>query len=309
MAGFWSEITRKLAEQWFSLLALPGALYLAVVATARVLGHPHALDIRYLGHQITSYAGHPAVTTLGGQIILLIAVLAGAAVVGLIAQFLGAVVENICLAAGWQSLSLPLRLPARWCVRVRRRRWDVADAAYQAEYRGALAPDPADRPDPARRHRAARIRDRIAVERPERPTWSGDRIHAAALRLDRDHHLDLATVWPALWLILPDTTRDELTAARLTLSRATTLAAWAVLYLPLGILWWPAVPLAVVIAATARHRIRGTSDTYATLLETTTRLHATALATQLGIDHTGPLTPQLGHTLTRHLHSRPPQDT
>jgi hypothetical protein len=70
-----------------------------------------------------------------------------------------------------------------------------------------------------------------------------------------------------------------------------------VLYLPVSILWWPAAPLAVVIAATAHHRIRTTTDTYATLLETTTRLHATALATQLGIDHTGPLTPQLGHTL------------
>lgn len=309
MAGFWSEVTKKLAEQWFSLLALPGALYLAVVATARILGHTHALDIRYLAHRITDYAGHPAATTVGGQVLLLIAVLAGAAAVGLIAQFLGAVIEFLCMAAGWQSLPWPLRQPARRLVRDRRRRWDAAEAGYRAEYRGALAPDPADRPDPARRHRAARIRDRIAAERPERPTYSGDRIHAAALRLDRDHHLDLATVWPALWISLPDTTRDEVTAARLAVSRATTLAAWALLYLPVAVLWLPAAPLAVVIAATARHRIRSTSDTYATLLETTTRLHATALAVQLGLDHAGPLTPQLGHTLTGHLRGRSSQES
>ncbi|MGW5381071.1 hypothetical protein [Nocardia sp. NPDC003963] len=309
MSGLWSEITKKLAEQWFSLLALPGALYLAVLAAARILGHTHVFDIRYLGDRITAYARDPAVTTVGGQILLLIAVLAGAAVVGLIAQFLGAVVEYLCLATRWQSWPLPLRRPARWCVLARRRRWDAADAVHRAEYRRALAPDPADRPDPARRQRAARIRNRIAVERPDRPTWSGDRIHAAALRLDHDHHLDLATVWPALWLTLPDTTRDELTAARLALSRATVLAAWAVLYLPVGILWWPAAPLAVVLAVTAHHRIRTTTDTYATLLETATRLHATALAAQLGIDHTGPLTAQLGHTLTHRLRSRPAPDT
>ncbi|MGW1740059.1 hypothetical protein ACWCPQ_14750 [Nocardia sp. NPDC001965] len=304
MSGLWSEITKKLAEQWFSVLALPGALYLAVVAAARTLGHTRVFDVRYLGDRITAYAGHPVVTTLGGQILLLAAVLAGAAVVGLIAQFLGAVVEYLCLAARWQSWPFPLRQPARWWSLVRRRRWDAADAVYRAEYRRALAPDPADRPDPARRQRVARIRDRIAVERPERPTWSGDRIHAAALRLDHDHHLDLATVWPALWLTLPDTIRDEIVAARLALSRATVLAAWAALYLPVGILWWPAVPIAVVVAATAHHRIRATTDTYATLLETTTHLYTAALATQLGIDHTGPLTPQLGHTLTHRLRSR-----
>ncbi|MGW5749525.1 hypothetical protein [Nocardia rhamnosiphila] len=64
--------------------------------------------------------------------------------------------------------------------------------------------------------------------------------------------------------------------------------------------WWPAALIGVVTAATARYRIRTATDAYATLLETATRLHAVSLATQLGIEHAGPLRPQLGRLLTRH---------
>ncbi|NKY30297.1 hypothetical protein [Nocardia gamkensis] len=74
------------------------------------------------------------------------------------------------------------------------------------------------------------------------------------------------------------------------------LAAWSVLYLALTVWWWPAAPLAVVIAETAHHRIRATTDTYATLLENAARLHTTT-------DHAGPLGPHLGHALTRYLRS------
>lgn len=50
---------------------------------------------------------------------------------------------------------------------------------------------------------------RIAQEQPARPTWIGDRIHAVITRLDRDYHLDLATIWPHLWLAMPETHPDR----------------------------------------------------------------------------------------------------
>ena len=187
----------------------------------------------------------------------------------------------------------------------RKLRWNTANAAYLREVQKALAPDPANRPDPAVRHRIAHARARIATEQPERPTWSGDRIQAVAVRLDRDYHLDLAALWPPLWLILPDTVRDQIINARTALSRATTLGAWSILYSVLTIWWWPAALLAVIIAATARRRTRAATETYATLLETSARLYSTTLATQLGIEHTGPLTTRLGRTLTHHLHTPP----
>ncbi|MFF3877863.1 hypothetical protein [Streptomyces sp. NPDC001978] len=36
---------------------------------------------------------------------------------------------------------------------------------------------------------------RIAAEEPARPAWSGDRLNAVAVRLERDHRLDLAAVF------------------------------------------------------------------------------------------------------------------
>ncbi|MFE1596580.1 hypothetical protein [Nocardia sp. NPDC058705] len=304
MGGLWSELAKKLAEKWFSLLVLPGALYLAVTGVALILGHTHALDAGRLTREITAYAKNPTATSTGGQVVLLVAALVGAGAIGLVAQGVGTFIERGVLASQWQRWPLPLRYVARRAVSRRRRQWDAADAAYVGEFRQALAPDPADRPDPGRRHRAAGARSRVAVERPDRPTWSGDRMHAVATRLDRDHHLDLATVWPCLWLTIPDADRAQISDARSALSRATTLAAWSILYLALTPWWWPAAAMAVVLAVSARHRMRSATDTYATLIEATTRLFAVALAERLGLDHTGPLTTRLGRTLTDHLDSR-----
>jgi hypothetical protein len=68
---------------------------------------------------------------------------------------------------------------------------------------------------------------RVAAEEPDRPTCSGHRIQAVTVRLERDHHLDLPVRWPHLWLILPETTRTEITTAEQALTRATTLGGVA----------------------------------------------------------------------------------
>ncbi|MGV9270716.1 hypothetical protein ACWDRR_39465 [Kitasatospora sp. NPDC003701] len=306
MAGLLDELGKKLAERWLSLLVLPGALYLAAAAAAATLGHGHALDSDRLTTRITDYAKAPVATTTGGQLVLLASILAGAAAAGVVAQALGALIERRVLAAGWRAWPRPLHDLAERVVHRRRQRWDTAHSIWRTEYQRAKAPDPAHRPDPKVRHRAARSRDLIAVERPDRPTWSGDRIHAASLRLEREYHLDLATVWPHLWLVLPDTVRGELTTARTALSRATTLGAWSALYALLTVWWWPATPLAAVLAATARHRTRAATDTYARLVEAAVRLHATDLVRRLGISDTNLLTKDLGRTLTSRLRTQLP---
>ncbi|MFJ9250150.1 hypothetical protein [Streptomyces sp. NPDC101776] len=302
MSGILGELGKKLAERWLTLLVLPGALYLAVSYAAVTLGHSQALDAQRLMTEITDRAADPAVKTAGGQIALLAAVLGGAAALGLAAQALGSLAERLVLAAGWQAWPAPLSAIARRAVAFRAGRWAHLDAVVRAEQRRALAPAPADRPDPQRRLRAAHRRSQVSVEPPERPTWSGDRIQAAALRLDRDHHLDLFRVWPQLWLVLPDPVRAEIISARSALTRAANLAGWSVLYAPLAWWWWPAIPLAAVLMLIARHRIRSTIDAYAGLVEAAARVHATTLAAQLGIDHTGPLSTDLGDLLYRQTH-------
>lgn len=305
MDGLWSELGKKLAERWLSLLVLPGALFLAVATVAVALGYDHALDIGLLTRKIGDAAKNPAVSKPAGQAIVLVAVLAAAAMIGLLAQALGAVVERVVLAAQWDRWHRPLSTLTGWWVKQRRGWWDNAHRDYRDEDERALSPNPSDRPDPAARRRAARRRDRIATEQPQRPTWSGDRINAVAVRLDREYQIDLATVWPFTWLILPEHARQQVSQARTGLTRSTTLAAWSMLYLPMTIRWWPALVIASLTAIAARHRIRSCVDAYAQLLEATIRLYATSLADELRLGHTGALTKQLGRTLTHTLQQSP----
>ncbi|WP_141666156.1 hypothetical protein [Streptomyces hirsutus] len=143
------------------------------------------------------------------------------------------------------------------------------------------------------------------MERPERPTWSGDRIHATAVRLDRDAHVNLLTLWPHLWLMLPEEIRGEIGRARTTLTRAAVLGGWALLYLPLAWWWWPAGPLAATLVVISARRLRTASDTYATLLEASVRLHLTDLADKLRIEEQ-PMGPPLGSAVMRRLSSPAP---
>lgn len=308
MGGFLGELGKKLAERWLALLILPGALYLAVATTASVLGHVHALDLHRLITQVTAWAKTPVATTLGGQVVVAAAILAGAAAIGLIAQTLGSGIERLTLAAGWRTWPRPLRALAQRRRDHRRRSWISAHADYHRLYDQALQARQrtGTRLDPTDRHAAYRTRTRIAAEEPDRPTWSGDRIHAITIRLRRDLTIDLSTVWPHLWLQLPEAPRTQITTARQALTSATTLAGWALLYVPLALWWWPALPTAATLAIIAWHRIRITTDTYARFIEAATRLHIHDLATQLGIDPTGKTLPALGATLTHHLRTQTP---
>jgi hypothetical protein len=303
-----SELGKKLAERWLSLLVLPGALYLAVAAVAHTLGQAHPFDLRRLTDQVSAWASRPAVDTAGGQVVLLAAVLAGAAAAGLAAQALGTAAERLGLAADWPAWPRPLRDLAAWRAESRKRRWTGAARTWhqQRDLAAGLLAGSGLRPDPAERHRARRTMRRIAQEEPGRPTWSGDRVDAVAARLERDLHVDLVTVWPPLWLVLPEDVRTQVTAARQALSRAAALAAWAVLYLPLAAWWWPAAVVTAVLLTAGRSRFRTAADTYALLLEAAVRLHARALADHLGLTPAGPPAPALGDALTRHLTSSPP---
>jgi hypothetical protein len=312
VGGLWGELGRKLADRWLSLLVLPGVLYVATVAAAHTLGQRHALDAPLLIQEVTAFAKQPTVTGVGGQIVLVGAIMIASAAAGLVAEAVGSLVERLVLAVGWKAWPLGLPVLADWRVRRRQRRWDDAHSVYHQQRRLALAPDPADRPDPAVGRAALARRTRIALERPERPTWSGDRVQAVALRLDRDHGMDFAVVWPYLEPVLPEALGARVSEARAALARATTLAGWAVLYGALAYRWWPAVLVAFVLAAAARHRTRSCVDAYARLLEVAARLHTPDLAAQLGFDHTGPLTADLGARLTHHLRgesSPPPAPT
>ncbi|MFE4801014.1 hypothetical protein ACFRFL_39985 [Streptomyces sp. NPDC056708] len=280
MGGLLTELGKRLAERWVALLMLPGALFLGAAFAARALGHAHAFDVDRLIHEARTWSPGPGARLVT---LLLLATLLAAAV-GVVAQTLGSLVERLWLGADWAAWPRPLRAVAARQVHRRRRRRAAAQAVYERERQsaGARLSDGADAHSPEL-DAAQRAVLRVSPEEPHRPTWSGDRIHAVALRLERDLDLDLAAVWPALWQLLPDAPRQDVESARETLARATTLAAWAVLYALLALWWWPGLPLAAVMFATAWLRVRAATDTYAALVEASVHLHLAELAERIGL--------------------------
>ncbi|MBE1582330.1 hypothetical protein ACFPOI_31340 [Nonomuraea angiospora] len=321
MGGLLAELGKKIADRWFTLLVLPGLLYVAALAAAHALGHAHPFDARRVTDRLETVDADAA---SAAGLALLGAYLLAAATAGLTAQSLGSLVERLWLAADWAGWPPPLRQLAALRTRGRHRRWTEAVSNYHetrekaaaAHVRARLAanppiparPGPAlSSPLPSPRELAHRKILRIAAEPPTRPTWMGDRLNDATVRLNRDLGLDLATVWPYLWLTAPDTTRTEIIAARETLTRATTLAGWGLLYLAVAALWWPGLPIAAAVLVTAWRRARTACDMYALLVEATAHLQSADLAHRLGLEPTGPITRETGTALTDLVRTRPPQ--
>ncbi len=224
MGGFLAELGKKLAERWLSLLVIPGLLYVGALAGAQLLGQLHPFDIGRITRRPDAWTTSPGVGGTSGLVLFLIITLLAAAAAGLAAQALGSLTERVWLADRWQSWPPPLRRLAESRTKSRKQRWRTATTTYQHQLdakSAQLAHHRTAPPDAAEMDldHARRAVTRIAQEQPGRPTWIGDRIHTAITRLDRDYHLELATIWPHLWLAMPETTRTEITTARESLTR------------------------------------------------------------------------------------------
>jgi hypothetical protein len=278
MTGFLTEIGEKLADRWAALLVVPGLLYLAAVTAAAVLSQGRALSYPDLSRMITTWAASPTLKSAGGTTIVFAAVLAGSAVAGLAAVAGGRLIETLWTLPGKHA-------PASWLAKWRRSRSvkqkHIADTSEnQAVVIKAIA-------------RA----DRICLIEASCPTWIGDRFRACAVRIKKTYGLDLDATWPRLWLFVPDTVQTELAAARDSFGGAARLTAWAVLYLVLGIWWWPAIAIALITGLAGIRKGRLATGNFADLIESAVDLYSAELAAQLGQQTTGPLTPAAGRRL------------
>ncbi|MFI2478485.1 hypothetical protein [Nocardia xishanensis] len=88
-----SELGKKLAERWLSLLVLPGLVFLAAAWCAYTLGHAHALDTALLV-RTTRMKVSGARLDAAGTASLVVVVLAGTAAVAQIVRALAELVEH-----------------------------------------------------------------------------------------------------------------------------------------------------------------------------------------------------------------------
>jgi hypothetical protein len=294
VGGFLQQLAKTLADRWISLLVLPGAFFLGAVWLAVQLGHADAWNVALLTRRAEDTMAEVADLPSGAQALLVVAVLAAASGVGFVVQTLAAVTRRVWLGPWPRPLA---RVAAARTAR-RRARW----YRLVQERRALEAVSPAVRT----RERQDRIDDvarritRLAMAEPGRPTWMGDRIHAVESIAHHRYGLDLTYGWSRLWLVLPDSARTDLTAAHSAFAAAVATGTWAVPYLLLTAVWWPAVLVAAGIGLTGWARARAAVADLTTLTEATLDVHGRTLAAALGIgdETTGPLTISEGEHIT-----------
>jgi hypothetical protein len=277
LSGFLTAIGQQLAQRWATVLVLPGLVFIAIAMAGHALGQTRSYDVPELVRSAqklaTQFDGRPvaAVLAVGGIALAAIAV-------ALLAQGVGTAARSLWLV---YRVPWPFSAVVEFLVDKRGKAWKCASTKYDEARR---PPAPADDVQLAK---LADKRNRIALAPPIRPTWIGDRMASASTRVYSQYHLSLDFAWPRLWLVLPDLVRAEVKDARDSFDHASTLQGWGLLYMALGIEWWPAAVAGLFTVVLAWQRGRASMGTLADLVEAAFDLYAVSLATSLGFTQPG----------------------
>ena len=300
MNVFLTELAKKAAERWLTLLVLPGVGWISMLIVARLLRPWPPFDLRPLRSWLDAQAAQPGNHALAMVLPASVGLLAAAAGISLAASALGAALQWLWALDG-------RRPPFSWLLGFRQRRWDRATEELRTAIAVAANPDAHGvAPDrAAAEHRAAEVRRAgLGTSRPERPTWIGERLRTVTRRALDGYGLNLELAWPRLWAVLPDPMRDDLALSADAYAVAARLTAWGLLYATLALAWWPAIVLGVVIVLCGWVRARAAARVLAELIETAVDLYLGELAKQLGITPTTPLGPHTGEDIDRVLRKK-----
>ncbi|GAB3003013.1 hypothetical protein [Saccharothrix stipae] len=140
---------------------------------------------------------------------------------------------------------------------------------------------------------------------PARVSPAGDRFRLIGERVEAQYGLAVSLAWPRLWLLLSEDARKPITAGYGGYRDATTLIGWGMLYLAVGVQWWPAVVAGGLTIVVGYRRALATAATVSDLIEATVDVHQAQLATAVGIvlPH-GRLTPNEGVQINNILNKR-----
>lgn len=272
MSNFWDAIAGKLADRWAAMAAPALVVWLGgLLAWAYHRGGLHQLTT------VTNWLDRQTSVT---QLTVVLTVLVGIAASGLLVSRLTTPMLRL-LEGYWPSWLAWLRRPL--LVHLEQQA-AAEDAAWQQ-----LATDVLDHPDTTTADQLAAFArlDQRRRRRPKAanrylPTRIGNILRAAESWPADKYGLDAVAVWPRLWLLLPDSTRQELMAARAALDSAVGVAIWGLLFCGFAI-WMPLAILIglVVTAAAIRFWAPARAENFGDLLEAAFDLHRTTLYRQL----------------------------
>jgi hypothetical protein len=271
MGDFWSTAGEKLADRWAAISA-PAVVFWIGGLFAWLIG-------RGGFHALKGPAGWLARQPGPTQIAVIIAILLGVAASAVVVN--RATLPVLRLMEGYWPRSLDgVRKPL--VDRVGRQAESIK-IEFRAVAKPVLTGDPP--PTPAQRARYIELSQRWRrLPGPGRyqPTRIGNILRAGESRPVDKYGLDAVALWPHLWLLLPESTRSELTAARGSLDAAVGAFVWGVLFVAFTA-WTPWALAAGLIVAAAAHWlwIPGRAEVYADLVEAAFDLYRLALYRQL----------------------------
>ncbi|GAA1932317.1 hypothetical protein [Streptantibioticus ferralitis] len=269
MDSFWNSLGGKLTDRWMSIC---GAALIFETGGVLAWALRHG-GLRALTRKLDAFAAHPA----GGQLLALAILVVVTATLGLVVERLTLPVLRL-LEGYWPKACGRVRdhLAERFAQRERQLLKDfrsVAEAVEQGR------PTSQQRAEHVRLTRAA---SRLPGMGRHQPTRVGNILRAAEARPHDRYGLDAVSVWPHLWLLLPETTRQEITNSRGALDRAVSAVIWGVFSLAYGVwtVWAAAAALTVALAAGLLW-VPARAAVHADLVSAAFDLHRTELYTHL----------------------------
>ncbi|MFE0515508.1 hypothetical protein [Streptomyces sp. NPDC058964] len=259
---FWKSVASKLGDRW-AATAGPALVFWigGLLVWAVSGGGPWPLDT------VSGWISEQATVV---QVAVLIAALCGVVASGIVVRRLGDPVLRL-MEGYWP----------RWAAAVRRRRvQSVAEAKRRRSARlRELAPvvrgGGGTSEEQGEFIRLDRERRRVpSAEARLMPTRIGNVLRAGESRPADKYGLDLVAVWPQWWLVLPDTARQELLAARGALDSAVGAVVWGTAFIGFAPLAWWAAPAGFLVAVAAwRSWVPRHAEAFSDLLEATADVH------------------------------------
>lgn len=268
-SAFWEAVGGKLADRWAAVAGPALAFWLGgVLAFMLSRGGFRALQ---------PFSDWLARRSSPLQAAVLVAILLLVAGSGLVVSRL--TTPALALMEGyWPRPLWPLR--KRLASRVTDK---AASAGQRFQDLAPLVHDGAATAEQREEHmRIDRQLRRVPSQLRVQPTRVGNTLRAAETRPIDKYGLDAAAVWPHLWLLLPQATRDELAGARRSLDTAVEACIWGLLFLAFTpwTLWALPAGLAVSSAA-ALAWAPARAEVFANLVEATFDLYHQLLYRQL----------------------------